>query len=90
MDLSTDLDLELAWKRHKADLKDMTFSDHPFEAEIIDNNFNEWIDELRKKLKDYRPSRCRISNILKKGFHLGPGAILIPRRFNGFSGSYTS
>jgi hypothetical protein len=78
MDLSTDLDLELAWKRNKADLKDMTFSDHPFEAEIIDNNFDEWIDELRKKLKDYRPSRCRISNIPKKGFHLRPGAILNP------------
>lgn len=76
MNLSDDLNLELAWKRHKNDLKDMSFSDHPYETRIIDDNFDEWLARLKEKLKDYKPSRSEIIDIPKKGYHLRPGSIL--------------
>jgi len=76
MNLSDDLNLELAWKRHKNDLKDMSFSDHPYETKIIDDNFNEWLAKLKEKLNNYKPSRSEIIDIPKKDFHLRPGSII--------------
>jgi len=70
------LNLELAWKRHKKDLKDRAFSDSPYETKIIDDNFDDWISFLKDKLTAYKPSRAEIVNIPKKNFHLRPGSIL--------------
>lgn len=78
MDLTKELDLELAWNRHKKDIKDLSFADHPYEINIIDFNFNDWIKELKQELQNYHPSRAEIVNIPKKNHHLRPGSILSP------------
>ena len=72
------LGLKLAWRRHKKDLNDLSFSDHPFHTEIIDDNFDIWLQDLKQKLSNYKPSRAEIINIPKKSFHLRPGSILTP------------
>jgi hypothetical protein len=78
MNISQELDLGLAWSRHKKDLSDMAFCDHPFQSEIIDSNLGDWIWRLEEGLADYSPSRCEVMNVPKKDFHLRPGAVLTP------------
>ena len=76
MDLSTDLDIDLAWRRHKNDLNNACFSDHPYEVTIIDDNFLDWVSDLKVKLQNYNPSPCEIINIPKPYYHLRPGSVL--------------
>lgn len=76
MKLPENLNLELAWQRHKKDLVEMAFCDHPYEVEIIDHNIADWLTYLKEKCSNYCPSRAEIVNIPKKGFHLRPGSIL--------------
>jgi retron-type reverse transcriptase len=76
MSLKGKLNLELAWKRYKRDLKELSFSDNPFEVEIIDDNFRDWVTELNEKLENYNPSRSEIINLPKKDYHLRLGTIL--------------
>ena len=78
MNLSKELNIDLAWRKYKNDLKDMSFADNPFETEIIDDNFADWEKNLKEKIKNYNPSRSEIINIPKKNFHLRPGSILTP------------
>jgi retron-type reverse transcriptase len=76
MSLKGKLNLELAWKRYKYDQKERSFSDSPFESEIIDDNFKDWAFQLDNALDDYCPSRSEIINIPKKDFHIRPGTLL--------------
>ena len=78
MNIRTDLDLRLAWQRHRKDLSDRAFCDHPYVVKIIDGNFDEWINDLEEKLSDFNPSPSHIVDIPKPGFHLRPGSVLSP------------
>jgi len=77
MNLESELNLELAWRRHARDLKDRCFAESPYESVLIGANLPDWIAELRLQLKDYRPSRSEVINAPKPGFHLRPGAVLV-------------
>ncbi|MBD5782297.1 RNA-directed DNA polymerase [Pelagicoccus sp. NFK12] len=72
------LDIRLAWDRYKADQADMAFADHPFETAAIDQNLDNWLGLLGKRLPDFHPSRSEIIEIPKPSFHLRPGSILEP------------
>ena len=70
--------LELAWKRHAADLKQMAFVKAPYEIEIYENSIEEICGELQEKLEDgsFSPKRSEVVDIPKAGSHIRPGSVL--------------
>ena len=78
MELAERLDLKLAWKRVKEDLKDQSFIDHPYVIVLIESDLDNWLDALREKIAadEYNPRRSGIIDIPKPNWHLRPGNIL--------------
>lgn len=78
MDLAERLNLSLAWKRVKTDLKDVCWLDQPFELFLVESDLDNWLESLREKIATdtYNPSRCRIIDIPKPKWHLRPGGVL--------------
>lgn len=73
-----DLDLSLAWKRVKKDFVDgRTFTEHPFEIEIIESGLETWLKGIESKLEvGYNPGTCRVLKIPKPHGGIRPGAML--------------
>lgn len=71
-------DLKLAWSRVKNDHNSRTFITHPFEINMIENDFENWIQILLQEFNDqkYSPSTLYICDIpkgnglLRTGSHL--------------------
>jgi hypothetical protein len=76
MTIREKLNLQLAWKRYKKDLIEQSFSDHPFEAGLIEENLEHWLNRLAGKLDNYLPSRAEVINVDKPNYHLRPGTRL--------------
>ena len=77
-DLLKRLDLKLAWRRTKEDVKDWPSIDNPFELELIEQELSKWIKNLRNRLSgnNYQPQRCTIADVPKPNWHLRPISIL--------------
>jgi hypothetical protein len=73
-----DIDLSLAWKRVKKDFVDgRTFTEHPFEIEIIESGLEKWLKGIESKLEaGYNPGTCRVLKIPKPHGGIRPGAML--------------
>jgi hypothetical protein len=71
-------DLALAWRRTKADIQaNRVFVRTPYEIELIDENTDEWLGHLCKKVSaGYRPSSATIADVPKGNGAVRPGAIL--------------
>lgn len=76
MSIREKLNLQLSWKRYKKDLIEQSFSDHPFEAELIEENLEHWLAGLSDKLDSYLPARSEVINVDKSNYHLRPGTRL--------------
>lgn len=80
MNLSDRLNLSLAWKRVKDDIKEngQSFIDHPLELELIEYDLSNYLENLKDNIKNnnYNPSRNRIIDIPKPNWHIRPGSIL--------------
>lgn len=74
----TGIDLALAWKRVKKDFADgRTFTQHPFEIEVIESGLEKWLNGIESKLKaGYNPGTCRVLKIPKPHGGIRPGAVL--------------
>ena len=71
-------DLGLAWRRSKADIQsNRVFVRTPYEIELVDQNTEEWLGQLRQKVSaGYRPSSAYIADIPKGNGAVRPGAVL--------------
>jgi hypothetical protein len=71
-------DLALAWRRVKADIQtNRVFVRTPYEIELIDQNTDEWLGQLREKVSaGYRPGSANIADIPKGNGAVRPGAVL--------------
>lgn len=65
-------DLELAWKRIKADLPKRVFVRHPYEVELIEQDLVSWLSFLLDTVRNnqYRPSSMVVCDVPK-----GKGAV---------------
>ncbi len=72
------LDLELAFRRIKADLRsDRYFVHSPIEIELAEIAFDDWLNQLRKKVAEgYRPHSALVADIPKGNGAVRPGALL--------------
>lgn len=73
------LDLELAWKRAKADLQYDVFIKIPHKEEIIEADLNNWLGTLKDSINDddnYTPSPAYICDVPKKNGAIRPGTHL--------------
>jgi hypothetical protein len=81
VELADRLNLDLAFKRVKKDIQEQCFISHPYEIELIESDFDVWINTLREKLREKLKRKLNfdksvIIDIPKKGWHLRPGNIL--------------
>lgn len=60
-------DLELAWTRVKKDSSDHYFTNHPFEIDLIENELDNWLEELLEKFNssNYYPSSLYTCDVPK-------------------------
>jgi hypothetical protein len=72
------LDLDLAWRRVRADLQaGRTFVHSPLEIELIDAAKDDWIGQLQEKIAiGYRPHSAVLADIPKGNGAVRPGALL--------------
>ena len=72
------LDLELAWRRVKADLQAArSFVLSPLEIELVEAAQDEWLNQLSEKIaKGYCPSSAAIADIPKGNGAVRPAALL--------------
>ena len=75
-DLSSLLDLELAFSRVLRDLSGQAFFCHPHECDLINYNKAEWLDKLRFGLPTYVPGDLSLCNAPKGKGAVRPGGIL--------------
>ena len=73
-----ELNLELAWRRVKWDLRNRAFVTHAYHEELIESALNEWLEQLRESAasQPYSAKPCEICSVPKPGFHIRPGALL--------------
>ena len=76
--LAGKLNLNLALTRVIEDLKEECFVELPFEIMLINSNRDNWIENLRTKIKDgkYNPSKVRLIDVPKPKYHIRPGTIM--------------
>jgi len=76
--LADKLDLELAWRRVKADFKiERPFVDYPLELQLVDSARERWLDRVRAKLAaGYRPQSAVVTDIPKGNGGVRPGTLL--------------
>ena len=74
--LKEKLNLQLAWQRHRKDLNDQSFSDHPFEPILIEENLDKWANDLLARIDNFTPARSEVINVDKPRHHLRPGSRL--------------
>jgi hypothetical protein len=72
------LDLELAWRRVKADLQAArSFVRSPLEIELVEAAKDDWLNQLREKITGgYRPHSTVIADIPKGNGAVRPAALL--------------
>lgn len=71
------LNLDLAWRRTKKDLRINGFFYHPFELELIEYHLDDWIATLQNKIYGgYNPNNSEIIDVPKPNWHLRKGSIL--------------
>ena len=78
--ISSRLDLRLAWRRVKLDLKNSRgFVSYPYLVGWIEADLNGWLDTIAKELDSsggYAPRSCVICYAPKEGWLVRPGAVL--------------
>jgi hypothetical protein len=69
------LDLDLAWRRVKADVNDArSFVYYPLELELVEVDKESWLNQLRDKVAaGYRPHSAVITDIPKGNGAVRPG-----------------
>lgn len=72
------LDLELAWRRVKADMGGLHFVRHPFEARLAEVDLPVWLSSLRDEIAadHYHPGTQTIIDIPKARGAVRPGSLL--------------
>ncbi len=74
-----DNELDLAWRRAKADAGDRGFVSHPYLIDWIEHDRGSWITHLNQKLAaGYSPHSALTCLAPKPGWMLRPGAVLTP------------
>ncbi|WP_418280003.1 reverse transcriptase domain-containing protein [Halorubrum sp. DTA98] len=83
LEVSSDLNLELAWRKSKRDLNHYmnSFARIPHIIEILDSKEDEWLEDLSLRLdgsedRVYTPRSPRIIDVPKSDYHLRPAHIL--------------
>jgi hypothetical protein len=73
------IDLSLGWTRVKRDFSDLrTFTEHPFELEIVESDIDQWLGSIRSRIEDsYNPGPSRLVGIPKPYGGIRPGANLV-------------
>jgi hypothetical protein len=76
--LSALLDLPLAWKRVKLDLKHCVFVRHPFDLELIESDLVGWLSELTTAITSgtYHPQPMVVCDVPKDKGTIRPGSHL--------------
>lgn len=76
--LATLLNLEIAWKRLKLDVKDRIFVTLPNEIEIIETDLNKWLSSIKNSIIDdnYHPQTAQVCDVPKKGGTIRPAIYL--------------
>lgn len=57
-------------------MQDQCFISHPYQIELIESDFQNWVETLRKKIDNYKPDKSTIVDVPKKNWHIRPGHIL--------------
>jgi hypothetical protein len=85
-DLANLLDLRVAWRRVKSDLKHRVFITRPYELAVIESDLDGWLSEVDALVRSgrYHPGPMIISEVPKGGGLIRPGSHLAlvarPRR----------
>jgi hypothetical protein len=76
--LADKLDLDLAWRRVKADVIDArSFVYYPLELELVEVDKDSWLNQLRDKVAaGYRPHSAMITDVPKGNGAVRPAALL--------------
>lgn len=72
------VDLELAWRRVKKDLRSRVFIRRPFSVELVELDLESWLEALSTELREdtYSPGSMFIADVPKDGFTIRPGSHL--------------
>ena len=76
--LLAELDLDLAWKRVKADLPHRVFVRHPFELSLVEADVAKWLADMNSRIADgsYRPQPMTVCDVPKGKGAIRPGSHL--------------
>jgi len=72
------LNLDVAWRRVKADIHDRVFIRHPYEVKLIELDLAGWLDSILDSVQKgtYNPSPLIVCDVPKGGGAVRPGAHL--------------
>ncbi|WP_436935456.1 reverse transcriptase domain-containing protein [Halovenus marina] len=92
MEIDRNLNLSLAWRKTKRDLRHYmnAFADTPYLIDILNSQEDEWLDDLEQRLSEedesanygnssegeFEPTTPRVIDVPKSNYHLRPAHIL--------------